>query len=95
MIKIIDICKNNSEKSFATTAGEHVPCGYSMNKWKFDSIQNDCVVYRGKGFMKKFCESLRDHAMNIINFEKKKTIPMTNKEYESYLKQCVTFAKKV
>ena len=29
-------------------------------------------VYRGKDCMKKFCESLREHAMKIINFKKKK-----------------------
>ena len=29
-------------------------------------------VQRGKDCMKKFCESLREHAMRIINFKKKK-----------------------
>ena len=28
--------------------------------------------YRGKDFMKKLCESLREHAKEIINFKKKK-----------------------
>ena len=37
--------------------------------------------------MKKFCKSLREHAMKIINFEKKKMIPLTNEEYESYFNQ--------
>ena len=32
--------------------------------------------------MKKFCESLREHALNIINFEKKKIIPLTNELLE-------------
>ena len=32
--------------------------------------------------MKKFCESLREHALNIINFEKKKIIPLTNEQLE-------------
>ena len=31
-------------------------------------------VYRGKGHMKKFCESLREHTMKIINFKKNKII---------------------
>ena len=30
--------------------------------------------------MKKFCTSLREHAKNIIDFEKKKMIPLTNEE---------------
>ena len=29
-------------------------------------------MYRDKDCMKKFCESLREHAMNIINFKNKK-----------------------
>ena len=45
--------------------------------------------------MKKFCESLKEHMMKIINFEKKKIIPLTSKEYESYLyqKDCHIFKK--
>ena len=44
----------------------------------FRSIGNKYDVYRlyekdcMKDCMKKFCESLREHAMKIINFKKKK-----------------------
>ena len=34
--------------------------------------------------MKKFCESLREHAMEIINFKKKKMKLLTNKQLKSY-----------
>ena len=34
--------------------------------------------------MEKFCESLRDHVMKIINDEEKKMIPLTDKENKSY-----------
>ena len=45
--------------------------------------------------MKKFCESLiSEHTIKIINSEKKKMIPLTNKEHKSYLKQTATLAKK-
>ena len=44
----------------------------------FKSIENKHDVYRGKDCMKKFCESLRGHAMEIINF-KKKTNEVINK----------------
>ena len=40
----------------------------------FRSVENKHDVYRGKDCMKKFCESLREHAMKIIDFKKKKTI---------------------
>ena len=35
-------------------------------------MKNKHDVYKGKDCMKKFCESLREHAMKIINFIKKK-----------------------
>ena len=38
----------------------------------FKSIVNKHDVYRGKDCMKRFCESLRDDAMKIIVFTKKK-----------------------
>ena len=43
--------------------------------------------------MKKFCESLRECTIKVIRFEKKKIIPLTSKEYGSYLKQTVAFPK--
>ena len=38
----------------------------------FKNIENKHAVYRGKDCMKKFCESLREHALKIISFKKKK-----------------------
>ena len=37
--------------------------------------------------MKKFCKDLREHAMKIINYEKKNIVPLTTKEEISYNKQ--------
>ena len=37
-------------------------------------------VCRGKDCMKKFCESLREHPNEIINFEKKKIKLLTTKQ---------------
>ena len=36
----------------------------------FRSIENTYNIYRGEDCMKKFCESLREHKMKIINFKK-------------------------
>ena len=41
-------------------------------------------MYRGEDCVKKFCKSLREHAMKIINFKKKKMKPLTSKQQESY-----------
>ena len=38
----------------------------------FRSVENKHDVYIGKESMKKFYEFLRQHAMKIINFKKKK-----------------------
>ena len=38
----------------------------------FRSIEKELDGYRGKGFMKKFCEFLTQQAMEIINFRNKK-----------------------
>ena len=73
LIKKIEGCANNPEKSSTTKVGEHIPCGYSMSTiWAFDHIEKKHTLYRGKDCVKKFCESLRENAKNIIDFEKKK-----------------------
>ena len=52
---------------------ELTPCGYSMSTiWAIDHIEKKYTLYRGKDCMTKFCDSLRDHAKNITDFEKKK-----------------------
>ena len=35
----------------------------------------------------KVCEDLKEHAMKIINYEKKEMIPLTYKEHKSYERQ--------
>ena len=37
--------------------------------------------------MKKFCKDLREHAIKIINYEKKKIIPLTKEEKIQYNEQ--------
>ena len=39
--------------------------------WAFDKIENKRTLYRGEDCMKKLCTSLREHAMSVVNFEKK------------------------
>ena len=45
--------------------------------------------------MRKFCKDLREHATKIINYEKKKMIPLTKKKkYIIMNKKFVTYARK-
>ena len=41
--------------------------------------------------MRKVCESLRDHAMKMNNFEIKKMMNLTNKQQESYEKTKICY----
>ena len=73
LIEKIDGYKNNPENSATTKLGKHIPSGFSVSTVSsFKSIENDLDVYRSKDYIRKFCEYLREHAMNIINFRKKK-----------------------
>ena len=50
----------------------------------FKNIENKYDLYRGKGCMKKFYESLRKHAIKIISFKKKKMKLLRKEQQESY-----------
>ena len=94
LIKKLDVCKNNSEKSSTTKAGEHILSGFSkITISSFKSIEPKHDVYRGKYCMKKFCEFSREHAMDINNFKKKQMKLLTNEQQESYenAKICCNF----
>ena len=72
IIERIDGCKNNSDNSSTANVSNHIPSDFSTSTTSsFRSIENKHDVYRGKDCMKKFYESLRGHAMKIINFKKK------------------------
>ena len=78
LIKRIDECKKDSEKSSTTKVGEHIPCYYSISTiWMFSSKENKPDEYRREDCMKKFCKSLRKHRIKIIKFKKKKIMPLT------------------
>ena len=53
----------------------------------YDDIGNKHNLHKGEDCIIKFYESLREHAMKIINFEKKKMILLASKEYELYPNQ--------
>ena len=68
LIEKIDGCKNNPENS----------SGFLMSKISsFRSIENKLDVYRGKDF-------LREHAVKIIDFKKKKRKLLIKEQKESY-----------
>ena len=85
IIEKIDGCKNNPENSSTTKVTEHIPSRFLMSTISsFTSIENKYDVYRGKDYMKKFCKSLREHALKIINFKKENMDLLTKEQQESY-----------
>ena len=50
----------------------------------FRSIENKHYVRGGKDCIKKFCEYLRECAIKLINFKKKKGKLLTKEQQESY-----------
>ena len=84
------ILKNHSQK-----ISPYTPCRYSMSTiWAFYGIENKHDGYRSEDCMINFCKSLKERGMKIINFEKKKMIPLTNEQQESYEKTICYICKK-
>ena len=53
----------------------------------FKSIEIKHDIYRSKDCIKKFDESVREHAMKIINFKKKKKKKLLTKEKQESRKR--------
>ena len=57
------------KKSSTTKTGENIPSGFSMSAiYSFKDIENKNDVCKSKDCMKKFCESLRGHAIKNPKF---------------------------
>ena len=71
--------------SSTAQVSKYIPPDFSMSTISsFRSIENKHDIYRGKDCMKKFFQSLREHAMEIINFKKKEIKLLTKEQQGSY-----------
>ena len=69
LIKKIEVCRNDPENASTTKACGHIRSRFPISTiLSFKTIENKYDVYRGKDCMKKFCESFKDHTMEIIVF---------------------------
>ena len=85
LLEIMSTSINNLNESSTTKINKHTPSGYSIfTSRSFDESKNILNYYRGKDCMKKFCKDLKEHATRIINYEKKKIIPLTKEEKINY-----------
>ena len=81
LLEKMSTCQNNLNESSTTEINKHTSSGYSIfTHCSFDQMRNKLNHYRGKDCMKKFCKDLRTHTTKIINYEKKKMIPLTTEE---------------
>ena len=71
---------------------KHVPSIFTH--FSFDESKNKLNYYRGKDCMKKFSKDLGEHASKIINYEKKKMIPLTTEEKIYHNKQNICYIYK-
>ena len=92
LLEKMSTCINNPNESSTTKINKHTPSGYSIfTSCSFDESRNKLNHYRGKDCMKKFCKDLKEHATRIINYEKKKIIPLTKEEKINYNDQKVCY----
>ena len=95
LLEKMSTCINNPNGSSTTKINKHTPSGYSIfTSCSFDESKNKLNYYRGKDCMKKFCKDLKEHATRIINYEKKKIIPLTKEEKINYNDQQICYISK-
>ena len=91
----IDGCKDIPENLSTTKVGEYIPSGFSVATISsFKSIENNRDACTDTDCM-KFCKSLREHAMEIINFKKKKLNSSTNERQKSNQNAKICYMKNV
>ena len=66
-------CQNNPEKYYTEKKTKHILCGYSLfTNFSFNLTKNKLDCYKGEDCKERFCKDLREYAMKIINYKKKK-----------------------
>ena len=92
LLEKMSTCINNPNESSTTKINNHTPLGYSIfTHCSFDKSKNKINYYRGKDCIKKFSKDLTEHVSKIINYEKKKMIPLTTEEKIYHNKQKICY----
>ena len=92
LLEKMNTCHNNPEKSSTTKVNKHTAFSYSLfTHCSFDATKHKLDYYKNKNCMKKFCLDLREHATEIVNYEKKEMIPLIKEEKKMHNKQKVGY----
>ena len=95
LLEKMSTCINNPNESSTTEINKHTPSCYSIfPHCSFDESKNKLNYYRKDDCMNKFCKDLRERVTKIINYEKKKMIPLTTKEKIYHNKQKICYVCK-
>ena len=89
LVKMLS-CQNNPNNSYTERKAMHEPSGWTIfTNCSFDKAKSKLDYYRGKDCIKELCKKLKNHALKIINYEKKEMIPLSKEENKSYEEQDV------
>ena len=73
LLEKISTCHNNPKKSSTTKVNKRTASGYSLFTYcSFDATKNKLNSYRDQDCIKENCNHLKEHAMKIIYYEKKR-----------------------
>ena len=90
LLRKMGSCQNNPKKSYTDRKDKHKPSGFVWYlTCSFDSTKKKHGYFRGKECIEMLCETLKELAMEVINYEEKEMIPLTDKEKEFYEKHKV------
>ena len=83
-------CQNSLEKSYTERKAKHIPSGCACSLiCSFDATKNKRGYYRGEDCIDSLCKKLKELVLEIINYEEKEIILLTDEESKSYEKQKV------
>ena len=81
-------CQNNPEKSYTEKKARHESSGWAMFiKFSFDQKENKLDYYRGEDCNEEICKKIRERAKELICYEKKDIIPLTQEEINFHNEQ--------
>ena len=73
MLEKTDTCQSNLEKSYTEKKAKHIPSGYSLvTCCSYDKSENERKYYRREDCMEMLSKDLKEQAMKIINYEKRR-----------------------
>ena len=90
LLKKEQSCQNNRKNSYTERKARHKRSGYSWSSvCLFDKRKKSRKFYRRKDCIEKFCEDVKELAIEKSNYREKEMIPLTDKEITFYEEQKV------